>query len=367
MKICSYFFIALASGAISASVDDCPGYTASNVVESDSKLTSDLTLAGKVYNIYGTDLTDLKLLVEYQTNSRLHVKIYDADLQLTEKPFSFPVPRTDSEEVLFNTNGTKLIFESQYVHLRTQLPKNPNLYGFGEHSDSFRLPTDNYRRTLWNAESSFSPRNSNLYGSHPNYPEHRGDSGSHGVALLNANGMDININKTDSGDQFLEYNILGGVLDFYFLTGPSPTDVSKQYAEVVGLPVMVSYWTFGFQQWKYGWPDIETKAAVIANYPAANIPLEVLWADINYMDPRQIFTTDPEKGQKYVMILDPGVHYVDSYASYSRGKELDAFIKAADGSLYHGTQWAGEVVWPDSFAAKTQAWWARSSASSRAP
>ncbi|KAI1421797.1 glycosyl hydrolases family 31-domain-containing protein [Xylaria sp. FL1777] len=185
--------------------------------------------------------------------------------------------------------------------------------------------------------------------------------------------MDININKTDSGDQYLEYNILGGVLDFYFLAGPSPTDVSKQYAEVVGLPAMMAYWTFGFQQCKYGWPDVEFEAEVVANYSAANIPLEVLWADIDYMDSRQIFTLDPQKypldkmrelveelhqrGQKYVMMLDPGVHKLDGYATYSRGVTAGAFIKADDGSLYRGEQWAGEVVWPDWFASKTQDWW----------
>ncbi|KAI0403844.1 glycosyl hydrolases family 31-domain-containing protein [Xylaria palmicola] len=400
MRFLSYFILASAASALAASVDDCPGYTASNVVESDGKLTADLTLAGTACNIYGTDLKDLKLLVEYQTNSRLRVNIYDAGLQvyqiqesvlsrpsgagvlasdaalqfkLMEDPFSFSVSRTGSGEVLFSTNGTKLVFESQYVYLRTQLPRDPNLYGLGEHSDSFRLPTTNYRRTFWNAESPFIPRNSNLYGSHPNYLEHRGAAGSHGVALLNANGMDININKTGAGDQYLEYNIIGGVLDFYFLAGPTPADVSEQYAEVVGLPAMVSYWTFGFQQCKYGWPDVEFEAAVVANYSAANIPLEVLWADIDYMDGRKDFTTDPErypldkmralvadlhrKGQKYVMMLDPGVHKADSYAPYSRGVAAEAFIKAADGSLYRGEQWAGEVVWPDWFAPKTQSWW----------
>ncbi|KAI1357563.1 glycosyl hydrolases family 31-domain-containing protein [Xylaria arbuscula] len=400
MRLFSSSVLASASLALAASIDDCPGYTVSNVVESDGKLTADLSLAGTACDVYGTDLTDLKLLVEYQTDSRVHVKIYDAGLQvyqiqesvlprpsgngvlasdsalqfqLTEDPFSFSIARTDSEEVLFNTNGTSLIFESQYVNLRTSLPEDPNLYGLGEHSDSFRLSTDNYKRTFWNAESPFIPRNSNLYGSHPNYLEHRGESGSHGVVLLNANGMDVNINKTDSGDQYLEYNILGGVLDFYFLAGPTPTDVSKQYAEVVGLPAMMAYWTFGFQQCKYGWPDVQFEEGVVANYSAANIPLEALWADIDYMDSRKVFTVDPtnypldqmrelvdqmhERGQKYVMMLDPGIAYLDSYASYIRGVEAEAFIKADDGSLYRGTQWAGEVVWPDWFASKTQDWW----------
>lgn len=45
----------------------CPGYKASNVLTSYSGLTADLTLAGTACNVYGTDLTDLTLTVEYQT------------------------------------------------------------------------------------------------------------------------------------------------------------------------------------------------------------------------------------------------------------------------------------------------------------
>lgn len=45
----------------------CPGYKASNVHEGASSLTADLALAGKPCNIYGSDLENLKLLVEYQT------------------------------------------------------------------------------------------------------------------------------------------------------------------------------------------------------------------------------------------------------------------------------------------------------------
>ena len=59
--------------------------------------------------------------------------------------------------------------------------------------------------------------------------------------------MDVKINSTDGRDQYLEYNTLGGVLDFYFLAGgATPVDVARQYAEVVGLPAMMPYWGFGF-------------------------------------------------------------------------------------------------------------------------
>ena len=49
------------------SLDDCPGYKASNVQNDSSRVTADLTLAGTACNVYGEDLTDLKLEVEYQT------------------------------------------------------------------------------------------------------------------------------------------------------------------------------------------------------------------------------------------------------------------------------------------------------------
>lgn len=53
-----------------ASHHDCPGYKASNVKKDTNSLTADLTLAGSPCNSYGTDLRDLKLLVEYQTGMK---------------------------------------------------------------------------------------------------------------------------------------------------------------------------------------------------------------------------------------------------------------------------------------------------------
>ncbi|KAF2690036.1 glycoside hydrolase family 31 protein [Lentithecium fluviatile CBS 122367] len=381
--------------------DSCPGYTASNVVKSDSGLTAGLALAGDACDAFGFDLKKLKLEVEYQTDERLHVKIFDEGLDvyqvqealvprpphskaspdssalefsIVEKPFSFKVTRKSNGEVLFDTSAAKLIFEDQYVRLRTSLPKNPHLYGLGEHSDPFHLPTNGYRRTLLNAESPGIPNNANLYGSHPVYFEHRGEKGTHGVFMLNADPMDIWINQTKSGDQYLEYNTIGGIIDLYFMAGSSPTEVSSQYADVIGHSAMFPYWSFGFHQCKYGYWDVNMVAEVVANYSTAGIPLEVMWTDIDYMDLRQDFTTDPERfalpkvrelvttlhkrGQRYVLILDPAIHYNDSYAPYKRGHELDVFLKNKDGSEYLGIQWAGTVAWPDWFAPNTGKWWA---------
>ena len=170
---------------------------------------------------------------------------------LVSSPFSFAVKRKDSGEVLFDTKGSTLIFQSQYLRLRTSLPKNPNIYGLGEDTDAFRRNTTDYTRTLWSRDSYLVPSGTNLYGNHPIYFEHREKSSqTHGVYLHNSNGMDIKINSTAKDGQYLEYNTIGGVLDLYFLAGSSPQDVARQYSEVVGKPVMMPYWSFGYHQCK---------------------------------------------------------------------------------------------------------------------
>lgn len=231
---------------------------------------------------------------------RLHVKIYDAAEQvyqvpsfvlprpsngnvtgndqlvfsMTADPFTFAIARKGGQ-TLFNTSGAAMIFESQYLRLRTQLPQSPHLYGLGEHTDPFMLNTTNYTRTLWSRDAGATPPGTNLYGNHPIYFDHRGAAGTHGVFFLNSNGMDIKINNTAETGQYLEYNTLGGVFDFYFLAGPSPKEVASQYAQTVGYAAMMPYWGFGFHQCRYGMQDVYEVAAVVANYSLANIPLEV--------------------------------------------------------------------------------------------
>lgn len=378
----------------------CPGYVASNVEETGSSLTANLKLAGEACNVYGRDLVDLKLLVEYQTDKRLHVKIYDAKQQayqipesiitspphkrtpssksdftfyLVKSPFSFTVTRTSNGEVLFNTSREPLVFEDQYIRLRTELPTDPNLYGLGEHADNFRLPTLGYHRTLWNADMPFNPPQKNLYSSHPAYFDHRPGSGTHAAYLRNSGGMDVKIHRTAHDGQYLEYNLLGGVLDLYFLAGPGPAEASRQYAEIVGLADMPPYWALGIHQCKYGYWDVYMLAEVVANSSAARIPLDVLWSDIDSMDGRKDFTLDEARfpmarmrqlidtlharGQRFITMLDSAVSREGDYAPYVRGDAMDVFLKADDGSNYLGIQWPGVVAWPDWTAPNTQGWW----------
>ena len=54
-------------------INDCPGYSASDIVNTDTGLTAKLTLNGPACNVYGTDVQNLRLLVNY--DSGMHTKL----------------------------------------------------------------------------------------------------------------------------------------------------------------------------------------------------------------------------------------------------------------------------------------------------
>ena len=71
------------------------------------------------------------------------------------------------------------------------------------------------------------------------------DGSAHGVLLMNSNGMDVVL--TESAATF---RVVGGVVDLYFLMGPTPLDVLDQLTRLVGRPALPPYWALGLQQSK---------------------------------------------------------------------------------------------------------------------
>lgn len=300
----------------------------------------------------------------------------DYSFSYTENPFGFAVTRNSDNQVLFNSsvpssatwNG--LEFADQYLSLTTQLPSNSNIYGIQEstQSNGFKLTPSTY--TLWNHDTAAAATNTNLYGSHPFYLQMLDNGNAHGVFLLSSNGMDV-----EYASDHLTYNVIGGVLDFYFFSGPNADDVVQQYNTLIGYPTMQPYWAFGFHQCRYGMPNLEYVEQVVANYSAANIPLDTIWSDIDYMDVYKDFTWDPvnyplqqvqqfttqlhQQNQQYVIILDPGIKYNDtSYTSFTDLVNSGGYIYDVNGNPFVGQVWPGYTIFPDFLNSNGQNYWA---------
>ena len=273
----------------------CPGYTASNLVNNTNGFTASLTLAGDACNVYGTDIGDLTLTVEYQTDQRLHVEIVPTylsssntsyhilppslvpagngssdpannDLQFSwsnDPSFSFYVTRVSTGDKLFDTTGSRLVFENQFIEFVTAEPPDYNLYGLGESIHGLRLG-NNFTKTMYAADVG-DPIDLNIYGSHPFYLDTRytntskgSSSYSHGVFLRNAHGQEILLRPDN-----ITWRTIGGSIDLYFFSGPDQPSVTRQYQEIIGLPVMQQYFTFGYHQCRWGYHNWLVKVPMV--------------------------------------------------------------------------------------------------------
>ncbi|EME39908.1 glycoside hydrolase family 31 protein [Dothistroma septosporum NZE10] len=391
----------------------CPGYKASNIKESDNGVTADLTLAGPACNTYGNDIKDLLLSVQYQSQQRLAVKIYpknlaasnqsfyelsefytplpkqesgcnadNSDLQFkysNSPSFQFQIVRNSSGDVLFDTYGSKIVFQDQFLELTTAMVPNYNIYGLAAYIHSFRLGT-NWTQTFWNTYNLENDQiiDVNGHDTHPMYLETRygnGTSTSHGVYARNAHGQDWLLRQGR-----VTYRTIGGSFDFYFLSGPTPKKVISEYhTGIVGTPGMQAYWALGFHQCRWGYQNWTNLQEVIDLYAEQNIQLEGIMNDLDYMEMNRIYTLNKghydqkegeaflEKlhanGQYYLPLLDPNVYAPnpanasDAYSTYDHGKEMDVYIKNKDGQIYTGVEWPGFSAWPDFAAPQTQTFW----------
>jgi alpha-glucosidase len=322
----------------------------------------------------------------------------DGDLEFSwsnDPSFSFTVTRKSTGDAIFDTSGSVLVFEDQFVEFVTSMPENYNVYGLGERIHGLRLG-NNFTATIYAADAG-DPIDYNIYGSHPVYLDTRyyevSENGSqtlvtsnetdanttyqsysHGVFLRNAHGQEI-LMRSDN----ITWRTIGGSLDLYFYAGPSAPEVIKQHQEVIGFPAMQQYFTFGYHQCRWGYQNWTVLQDVVDNFAALSIPLENIWTDIDYMKHYRDFEMDPntfpvnlgqqflsklhDNHQHYIPIVDSAIYIpnpdnaTDAYAPYNRGNEVGAFLNNPDGSQYIGSVWPGYTVFPDWLSENASDWW----------
>lgn len=68
------------------------------------------------------------------------------------------------------------------------------------------------------------------------------------------------------------------------MIGTKPDAVIAKYFKIVGQPVLIPQWALGWNQCRWGYQNLSIVKEVVANYSANDLPLDVQWSDIDYMN-----------------------------------------------------------------------------------
>src|SRR3954447_17482209 len=180
-----------------------------------------------------------------------------------------------------------------------------------------------------------------------------------GVLFDNTGRVEIDLAKADASR--VVYEAAGGDLVFYVFTGPSVRDVLDRYTALTGRTPMPPLWALGNQQSRWSYMSADELRAIADGFRSREIPCDVLYLDIDYMDGYRVFTWDAERfpdpaglisslaedGFRVVTIIDPGVKVDTSYDVYLEGRARGYFCLTRAGEEYRNVVWPGICAFPD--------------------
>lgn len=195
------------------------------------------------------------------------------------------------------------------------------------------------------------------------------ENSTHGLFFDNSHRSFFDMGK--QCDDRIFFGATGGQIQYYFILGSDVKDVVKNYSELTGKMEMPPLWSLGYQQNRFSYLSCDEIRDVVKNFEEKEIPIDVIYFDIDYMDGFRVMTfKSPQfddaknliaelkaKGIKTITILDPGVKVDEEYGVYQRGVEGNHFTKKADGEMFVGAVWPNDSAFPDFSNKECRTWW----------
>lgn len=175
-----------------------------------------------------------------------------------------------------------------------------------------------------------------------------------------------------SNNRFASFGAEGGAMKYYFIYGESIAEIVQSFSFLTGKMQLPPKWSLGLQQCRYSYyPDTDL-FRIAQTYREKQIPCDVMYYDIHYMDAYKVFTWHPEYfpnpkqlneqleklNFKTVVIVDPGIKVEKGYKPYDEGIEHDYFVNYPDGEPFEAQVWPGWCHFPDFTKPATRDWWA---------
>jgi alpha-glucosidase len=312
-------------------------------------------------------------------------------LVVTRRPFALDAYRADGTPIFedyrdANGLGGYLQLNDAFVVNRRITPHD-SIYGLGEKTGSFDRRGRKF--ILWNTDvlapdvlqtnrlheadtklkgrsTSFDP----YYTSIPFFYHCRAENGHARIAgFFIDNGYKANFDFAER--TIYSYRFSGGQYTEYVFAGPAMPDILAAYTFVTGKMGAPPLWALGHHQCRFHDYTDEGILQIGRTYRERDIPLDVLWLDIGYMNGYRVFTWDETKFPdvpdmiakmradklRLVTIVDPGVKAEPGYAVFDEGRSKNLFCKTEAGQIYVGQVWPGATAFPDLAKPDARAWW----------
>src|SRR5215510_16443982 len=285
------------------------------------------------------------------------------------------VINSDQQPMSYDAKGLlqEMTFDPQagkFVAVSKKLGLNEHFYGLGE--KAARLDKRRSSFVNWNSDTpGYNEGRDPIYQTIPFYIGLQ-QGIAYGIFFDNSYRSYFDFGK--SSQQRAWFGAEGGELNYYFFYGPSIKKILGRYADLTGHMSLPPLWALGNQQsrWSY-YPDTMVEE-VVSEYRKRDLPLDVVYLDIDYMNGYRVFTFDKQRfpdpkalteklgrqGVKVVTIVDPGIKYPpdknERYHAFDQGLEKNFFQRRRNGDVFVPRVWPGESVFVDYTMPEARRW-----------
>ena len=265
--------------------------------------------------------------------------------------------KADSLEHWQTEQGEKLVF-------RCPLAENDIVYGLGEQVRGIDKRGGRY--VSYNTDNpNHTDDMLSMYGSH-NLIVVDGDK-HFGAFFDTPSRVLFEIDWQNSGEITVTCD---GNVKVIELTGESSYAIVKEFLSLIGRSYIPPLWAFGFGQSRWGYKRQKDFDEVADGYRNANIPLDWICMDIDYMDRFIDFTVNKKRfpdlkgyaeslrkrGIRLVPIVDAGVKIEPGNDTYDAGVQNNYFCTNHESGFFKAAVWPGMTHFPDFFQPAVREW-----------
>jgi alpha 1,3-glucosidase len=111
------------------------------------------------------------------------------------------------------------------------------------------------------------------------------------VAVFHVVGSETWIDVSHSSEKSTQTHWVSesGILDLFILPGPTPDEIFAQYARLTGTPVLPAQFSLGYHQCRWNYVSSDDVRTVNKRFDEEDIPMDVLWLDIEYSPDHKYF------------------------------------------------------------------------------